>query len=276
MSKVAVIKKEGMSIQDTVKKTLDAIDAQSFLKKHQSFLLKPNYIIAESPLKGNITSPETIEGVLQYLIDLGFSAKNIIIGEGGYPGITEKAFDIAGIRPIVKKYDIRLINLNKDEKVKVHCKNPLSLREVTIAKTALDVDAIISIPSLKVHGWSKTTLCCKNLMGCILPKNIMHSDLHKKIADLTHVLQPKLGIIDGIIGSDGYEEGGNPIEMNLIVASQDVVAADRVGSLIMGFEPEDAEYLIYAAQKGLGEIDLSKIAIIGESIAKVYKKFDIW
>jgi len=274
MTKVAVTKKGEMSIQQTVKTALDAIDAQDILEPYQTFLLKPNYVYDKAkPIEGNLTSSETIEGVIQYLLDLQIAPEKIIVGEGSFLGTTEPAFDVIGIRPVVAKYGVHLVNLNRDVKVKVTVPKPLSLQVVNVAKTALDVDALISIPSLKTHSMAITTLCCKNLMGCILPKNIMHNALHKKIADLTHVLMPKLGIIDGIIGSDGHEASGNPIQMDLIIASQDSVAADRIGSAIIGYGPDEARYLKFLAGKGLGEIDLDKINIIGAPIETVTRTF---
>jgi len=274
MVKVAVIKKRNMAIQQTVKFALDVIDAPHVLKPYQTFLLKPNYVHSRArPLEGNMTSIETVEGVIQYLLALGIAPEDMIVGEGGFPGTTERPFDLVGLRPVVKKYGVRLLNLNRDSKVKVPILNPLSLKVVNVAKSALDVDAIISIPSLKTHSLAITTLCCKNLMGCILPKNFIHNYIHKKIADLTHVLKPKLGIIDGIIGSDGNELSGTAIKMDLIVASKDIVAADLIGSEIMGYGPDEVRYLKFLAAKGLGKIDPDKIDLIGEPVDTISQKF---
>ncbi|KKL57917.1 hypothetical protein LCGC14_2230600, partial [marine sediment metagenome] len=111
--------------------------------------------------------------------------------------------------------------------------------------------------------------------GTIMPKSIMHSNLHKKIADLVTVLRSKMKfqIVDGIIGSNGSELGGKPIQMNLIIAGEDPVAVDRVGSKIMGFGLKKAKYLKFGEKKGLGTADLSQIDIIGSQIDDVYTKF---
>ena len=128
---------------------------------------------------------------------------------------------------------------------------------------------------LKTHSMAKTTLSMKNMMGIIFPKSIMHSKIHEKIADLVSVLRSKMKfqIIDGIIGSNGSELGGKPIQMDLIIAGEDPVAVDTVGSVVMRFNPDKIGYLSYAEKKGLGTADLNDIEIIGSKIEEVAAKF---
>ncbi|MHA1870253.1 MAG: DUF362 domain-containing protein, partial [Promethearchaeota archaeon] len=169
------------------------------------------------------------------------------------------------------------IDLNKDEKVEnVIPENALALKKINIAKTAMDADVIISVPSLKTHSMAITTMSIKNLMGTILPKGIMHSQIHKKLADLLTIFKNKrkLAVVDGFIGSDGIEEGGSPIKMDLVIIGEDFVAVDTVGSTIIGYTPDDCKYLKYAKQKGLGECDIQKIKIVGEPVSAVYRKFE--
>ena len=139
----------------------------------------------------------------------------------------------------------------------------------------MDASCIISVPSLKTHNMAKTTLTMKNLMGTILPKGVMHSSIHKKIADLISIFRSKMKfqLIDGIIGSRGSELGGNPVEMDLIIAGGDPVAVDRVGSEIIGYGLEKVKYLKYCEQKHLGIANLEKIDILGNSIEQVFHKF---
>ena len=122
---------------------------------------------------------------------------------------------------------------------------------------------------------AKTTLSMKNMMGTILPKGVMHSNIHKKIPDLVSIFRDKMKFqtIDGIIGSNGSELGGKPIQMDLIIAGEDPVAVDRVGSAIIGRGPDIVKYLKFAEKKGLGTADLNKIEIIGHKIEEVVQKF---
>jgi uncharacterized protein (DUF362 family) len=60
---------------------------------------------------------------------------------------------------------------------------------------------------------------------------------------------------------------------DLIIAGEDPVAFDRVGSAIIGFGIDKVKYLKYGEQKGLGTANLDEIEIIGNSIDEVYHKF---
>jgi len=74
----------------------------------------------------------------------------VVIGKGR-AGDTERAFDIVGIREVATGQGIRLVNPNRDDRIKVKVSDPLALNEVGIAKTALESTCIINVPTLKVH-----------------------------------------------------------------------------------------------------------------------------
>ena len=117
----------------------------------------------------------------------------------------------------------------------------------------------------------------KNLMGTILPKNIMHENIDEKIVDLASIFKDKvkLNIVDGLVGAETDEIRGTPVKMNLLIAGSDMVAVDTVSAAIMGINPKKVKYLQLAAKCGLGVSDLSKIEILGESIGKVKKRFKL-
>ncbi|MGD0423246.1 MAG: DUF362 domain-containing protein [Candidatus Bathyarchaeia archaeon] len=274
-SKVALVKRLGHETpQGAVWRALDLIDAPAYLSPFASFLLKPNYVVDKSPMSGLTTRPESLDGIITYLFrKVGKRPAQVLIGEGGDPSSTESAFTTCGTRDLAEKHGVRLVNLNEDEKERVTLKASLSLKEANVARTARIVDCVISVPTLKTHSMAVTTLAMKNCMGCILPKGIMHSSLHKKIADLAGLINPRLSVIDGIIGAEGNEVSGDPVPMGLIIAGTDYVAVDTVGSAVMGYSAKECEYLQYAAQKGLGTCDLSGIDVVGASIEDVKRKF---
>jgi hypothetical protein len=61
--------------------------------------------------------------------------------------------------------------------------------------------------------------------------------------------------------------------MNLIVASEDVVAVDAVCSAIMGIDPFEVPITRLGHSEGIGVGDLALIDVEGESIASVMKHF---
>ncbi|MEM0006966.1 MAG: DUF362 domain-containing protein [Candidatus Bathyarchaeia archaeon] len=271
ISRVAIIK--GPNPIETTVKALEAIksDLDAVLSAKKSILIKPNYITAQHPSTGVTTDGRVVEGVVKFLKEHG--KNNIVIGEGSGWADTFEAFKVAGIDKISEKWKVKLVDLNKDIFVEVYPPNPITLKKVKVAKTALE-SVIISVPKLKLHRLATVTLGIKNMMGALASKGSMHNGrLHANIADLASVLKPSLTVIDGIIAGEGHETSGNPVKMDLVIAGTDPVAVDAVGAAVMGVSPTEVEHLVLAEKKGLGTCQLKNIEVIGEPIEKVKRKF---
>jgi len=269
MAKVAIVK--GINPPEMTVEALAMAEAQKVLSEGKPVLIKPNYIIAKHPSTGITTDSRVIEGVVKFLKQHG--VEEIVIGEGSGHSNTFEAFRDAGVDTVAERWNVKLVDLNRDEFILVRPPDQLALNRVKIAKTALE-STIISVPKLKLHRITGVTLSIKNMMGAMTPKGSMHArHLSKNIADLASVIKPSIAVVDGIIASEGHETSGNPIEMNLVIAGTDPVAVDAVGAAVMGVSPETVKHLRYAEQKGLGTCDLDKIEVVGEPIEKVRKKF---
>lgn len=271
MSKVAII--NGTNPVETTVKALEKIDhdVDSILSRKKPILIKPNYINSKHPSTGITTDSRVIEGIVKFL--KARKTEEIIIGEGSGYAETFQAFKVAGVDAVAERWDVKLVDLNKDESIEVIPHDPLSLEKVRIAKTALE-STIISVPKLKPHRIATVTLSLKNMMGALTSKGSMHrGKLSKRIADLASILRPDISIIDGIIAGEGHEISGNPVEMNLVIAGTDPVAVDAVGAAVMGISPTDVKHLVLAEEKGLGTCSLDEITVLGEPIEKVKRKF---
>lgn len=271
MVKVAIVK--GTNPIEMTIKALEMIraDLDAVLSTKKPILIKPNYINAKHPSTGITTDGRVVEGIVRFLKEHG--KEEIIIGEGSGWADTFQAFNVAGIDALAERWKVKLVDLNKDEFVEVCPPNPLSLKKVKVAKTALQ-SLIISAPKLKLHRIATVTLGLKNMMGALASKGAMHNGhLNENIADLASVLKPSLTVIDGIIAGEGHETSGNPVEMNLVIAGADPVAVDAVGAAVMGISPTDVKHLVLAEMKGLGTCRLEKINVIGESIEAVKRVF---
>jgi uncharacterized protein (DUF362 family) len=257
-----------------LRKALELIDAKNLISPEDKILIKPNYVVAKHPSTGVTTDPRIIDGIINFLKDMG--ANNITLGEGG-AGDTDKAFDVVGAREIAKKHNIKLVNLNKDRIISQKIHGALALHEVGIAETALKSTCIINVPKLKVHHMAMVTLSMKNLMGLILPKSIMHDRINEKIVDLATLFREKvkLNVIDGLIGSEIDEVHGSPVKMNIVIAGANMVAVDAVATAVMGINPEKVEFLRIAEKRGLGTFKLSNIDVLGERIDDVKRKFKL-
>jgi uncharacterized protein (DUF362 family) len=271
MSRVAIFR--GPDPFEVTAMALEAIgaDVEAALPPGRPILIKPNYITADHPSTGVTTDGRVVEGVVRFLRGMGRG--DITIGEGSGWADTFEAFRVAGLDGVAERWNVKLVDLNGDTFVEVQPPNPLALRRVRVARTALE-STIISVPKLKVHRLATVTLGLKNMMGALASKGSMHNGrLNENIADLASVLRPSLTVIDGIIAGEGHETGRSPVEMGLVIAGTDPVAVDAVGAAVMGVPPTEVKHLVLAERKGLGTCRLEEIEIIGEPIEKVRRKF---
>jgi len=271
MSKVSIVK--GTRPVKATVKALEMIrpDVDCILSKPKQILIKPNYINSEPPSTGITTDSRVIEGIVKFLRQR--KTKDIIIGEGSGWSDTFEAFKVAGVDAVAERWNVKLVDLNKDKIIEVNPPNPLSIKKIKVAETSLK-SIIISVPKLKLHRIATVTLSLKNMMGALASKGSMHrGSLSKNIVDLVSVLRPSISVVDGIIAGEGHETSGNPVEMNLVIAGTDPVAVDAVGAAVMGILPTDVKHLVLAEKKGLGTCDLEKITVLGEPIEKVKRKF---
>jgi len=150
---------------------------------------------------------------------------------------------------------------------------------LTVSGRALDVDAIINLPKLKVHVQVLFTAGVKNLYGCVSGKQKVwrHFKAKNDLEWYTDMLianyqlvKPVFTIVDGVIAMEEKgPTGGRPKDVSLLVGGIDVIAVDRVVAELLSVGPEDVPILRAAKRLGVGEQDLSKIEIAGESLSSV-------
>ena len=78
------------------------------------------------------------------------------------------------------------------------------------------------------------------------------------------MLSPALTIIDGIYSLEyGPSYIGDAHRSNLIIVSNDMISADKVGAKLLGYEPESIPHIALAAKKRDRALDLSDINLKG-------------
>jgi uncharacterized protein (DUF362 family) len=103
-------------------------------------------------------------------------------------------------------------------------------------------------------------------MGVILNRGALHANgLHQSIVDLSTIVKPHLTVIDAtrILVANGPTGGNlNDVrQMDTVIASTDVVAADAYAATLFNMTGADIEYIRLADQLGLGTMNLKSIDI---------------
>lgn len=257
----------------------------AIIKPGQKVLIKPNLAFQAPPESHAVVDPRVVEAVVAYFKE-NSQAGEIWVGDnpslGMHVGRAKPAFGASGMEEAAKMGGAdKVIYFDETDIVEVDIPGAKVFKKAAVFKPVLDADVVINLPKMKVHLAGTVTLGLKNWNG-IIP-NIHPSaqqqgahriDLGQKFADLYRVRKADLTIVDAIIGMEGQgPHAGTPIEMNLIIAGTDTVATDAVSSYIMGFEPIEIPAVRCAAAEDLGEMDLQKIEVVGESADAVRKFF---
>lgn len=168
---------------------------------------------------------------------------------------TEDAFRVCGYKDISEDFGVELIDLKKDKAQELDVEG----MKINVCGKALGVDYLINMPVLKAHCQTKMTCALKNLKGCIpdKEKRRFHTmGLHRPIAALNKVIKTNLVVVDGIVGDLTYEGGGNPVQMNRVIAGTDPVMVDTYAAELIGYQVDDIPYIGMAEELGVGSAQL--------------------
>jgi uncharacterized protein (DUF362 family) len=240
---------------DPIRRTVLALEKlnPSLPEKGSRILIKPNLVEPMPPSSGAITRPEIVEGIIKFLRDSNY---DILVGEGSAHLDTFQCFRVAGYDGLESSYAIKLVDLNQGRFLKVMG----DFWSFEVNRIVREVDYIISAAVLKEHAF-EVTLTLKNLMGLLKPigsypvKAYMHQEEDmevwaRRLCDLVKAIKPSLGVIDATTGMFGSHVRGRLRRFDLTLASEDLVACDRVGASLLGHE--DVLHIRLAAQAGLG------------------------
>lgn len=90
--------------------------------------------------------------------------------------------------------------------------------------------------------------------------------LNLNLALLAPIVVPHLAVIDAFEAMEGNgPTEGTPVPLRLALASIDPLAADVVGTTLMGFDPDQVGYLHYCKEMNLGVGDLNRIELVGNT-----------
>jgi uncharacterized protein (DUF362 family) len=134
------------------------------------------------------------------------------------------------------------------------------IKRFQIIKTALQVDAIVSVSKLKTHLLTGMTAATKNLFGLVpgYEKASFHGrladpmDFSRMLVDLNELMRPQLQIMDAVIGMEGDgPNSGEPRKIGAILASGSYAHIDVVAARIIGMAPIDIPTIAAEVERGL-------------------------
>ena len=257
----------GTDYKEMTKKILAAADLAARIGDHGKRIgIKPNLVVASPAEFGGTTHPQVVAGIIEYLQERDF--RNLVIAEGSWVGDrTSEAFEYCGYNRLSGEYGVPLVDTQKQKWHEVDCAG----MKLNITNVVDEIDFLINVPVMKGHCQTKVTCALKNMKG-LLPnkeKSRFHRmGLHKPIAHLQTGIHQDFIVVDHICGDLDFEEGGNPVVRNCVMAAVDPVLVDSDVCHLMQDHVDEVPYIRMAERLGAGTTDLSKAEIIrlnGES-----------
>lgn len=247
-------------LEQAVEQIFAALPAAQRIGPATRVLVKPNLLAKHAPEKAVTTHPEVIRAVIRAVKRRG--AANIMVADsaGGpaTPTLMKGIYQVCGVEKVCQQ-----------EQVSLWLGGPTGERQsppgglvnrFTLLQPVLDADFIIDLPKMKTHMMTGMTGAVKNLFGCI--PGLQKAEFHmrfpdkerfgKMIVDLWGTVKADMAIMDAVTAMEGDgPAGGQPRDVGLILASEDLFNLDLAVCHMMDLSPDRVPYLAAAQQRGL-------------------------
>ena len=258
---------------DAREATLRALAAlggmERFVKPGQVVVVKPNASFPKPARVGATTNPEVLTAVLEACFRAEARRVLVIDHTMSRP---EHCFEVNGTAAAVAAFPrAKLVSLDREEVYRpVDVPQGKALHRTDVPAALQKADVFVNLPTAKSHTATGVSLGLKNLMGLVWDRRCFHQDmdLHQGIADLATVLVPQLTVLDAtiLLKTGGPTGPGETEAFGGVVAGVDPVAVDAYGVTLSSWDgqlyrPREIAYLRYAAEHGLGTLDLDALRI---------------
>jgi uncharacterized protein (DUF362 family)/Pyruvate/2-oxoacid:ferredoxin oxidoreductase delta subunit len=274
-SSVSIVKCQDYDEEEVLAALRQSIDLiggiQTFVRKGNHVLLKPNLLYGKSPEKAVTTHPSILRGMIQIVREAGGIP---FIGDSPSVGSLMKTAEKAGVKAVADEMKCPLVEFNQP--VLPPKRKGKIFKQLEIDQTVLEVDVIINLPKFKTHSLTLLTLAVKNLFGCIPGprKALWHlkagedrKTFAQILVDVYQIIHPSLTILDGIVGMEGNgPNSGQPIPLGLILASGDSLSLDQIVCDLLGVSRKSLLTNRVAFEQGLGK---DGIEVVGEKVEDV-------
>lgn len=272
---------------ESVRKAVELTDGLAHLARGSKVFIKPNIVIwtksVPFPKWGVVTTSRVVHDMVALLKEHGID--DITIGEGMVtydPKDRESAphaFETLGYNELKRRYGVNAISVLDRPFKKIELGGGV---ELNFNADILESDFVVNLPVLKTHAQTVVSLGIKNIKGMIdIPsRKKCHSadpvkDLHYMVSKLANRLPPSFTLIDGIYTNErGPAFDGKIRRSDLLVASSDMLSADKVGATILGYEPSEVPHLAHVCSDRGRLTDLSDLEVVGEPLDEVAMRLE--
>jgi uncharacterized protein (DUF362 family) len=250
---------------EMTRRAVDAIGGMSsVVRRGDVVVVKPNMSWDRVPEQGATTNPDVMAEVVTLCLDAGAKTVKVFDFTLNEPA---RCYKRSGIQAAAKKAGADVFFVYDPRFKTVRFPDGEIVKSWSVYQDVLEADRIINVPCAKHHNVSGASLGMKNLMGWIGGnRGQFHRQFEVKIVDLSTRIRPHLIILDAYrqLLRNG-PSGGNLADVVMkktIVAGTDPVAVDSYGATLFNLNPKQVPFLVGAADRKLGRLDLERLNIL--------------
>ena len=244
----------------------------------KTVLLKPNILSPKKPEAAVCTHPVVVGASVKAFVELG--AKRVIVGESPATANPTTAAKSTGMYEQIIKNGGEWVEFSGQHIVE--CEEGKIVKVLDFAEAFTQADVVVSLSKLKSHQFMSYTGAMKNLFGLIvgLKKAQTHyrfsnkNDFAAFLTDLNIAANAQYAIMDAIVGMEGPGGPGNgdPIKLEFLAASDNILALDWICSSLVGYNPYQVVNLRDALERHRWLNSPSEITTVGADIAEIKVK----
>lgn len=267
---VALVQTNPDRIIEDVRRVMELANWKQYISPGADVSLKPN-LGWDKLIPGAISAPWVVEAVILSIQD--YVGKIYLVESDQVVVNVEKVFRLTQLDRVCQRYGVTWVNMSKGNFIRLRDDERLILQDIYLPEILTQTE-LISLPLLKTHNKTTITGALKNQWGCLQTlRHNFHLVLPQALADVNNLVQPRFAVMDGTVGLEGNgPKAGRPKEMNVLLASANLVGLDTTASRLMGFDPDLIPHLELCAQHGLGGM-ITEGEVVGETIPPLLKIF---
>jgi uncharacterized protein (DUF362 family) len=254
----------GGSPAKTARAAVEALGGMKrFVSKGDVVVVKPNIGWDRTPEQAANTNPEVVGAVVAMCIEAGASKVKVFDRPCNDP---RRCYVQSGIEAAAKAAGAEVSFINERKFREVAIPGGVAIKSWPLYTEILDADKLINVPIAKHHSLAGLTLSLKNWMGVMGgSRGRIHQKIGEALVDLALVVKPSLTVLDAVrVLTRNGPQGGtvNDVKrLDTVAAGTDQVAVDSFGATLFGLKGSDLSYVASAHRRGLGTMDLEKLAI---------------
>ncbi len=255
----------GADPAELVRQGLTAMGGMNlFVKKGAKVVIKPNICVAYGAYENAYTTNPWVVGALVKLC-FEAGAASVRVMDFPFNGTAAAAYKKSGIESQVLENGGEMIQMTGYKFTSTTLPQGVEIKKIGIYDEILKADAIINVPIAKHHSLAGLTLSMKNLLGVVDNRGNFHPNFSQRLPDLSSFVKPALNVVDAvrILMNNGPASGtkDDVKQLDTIIITQDIVAADAYATSFFGKKPEDLKYIPVAAERKIGRMDINNLRI---------------